>query len=251
MVQAVLYTAINPSDPPKTRAERVKLSSAARQKLNNTTSWMALKRILALNFSRRDFVATLTFADTFCPRTRQEARAILKKFLVQLRARRRSRGAKLLYVYAIEGFYPGGRPHYHIVINGTKKDYAEIRELWTYGTDLKFVTVGEYGYEELAKYLSKEARNFGRSKVGDRSWVCSRNIERPVSPPTEWVPESFKIEIPAKASNIKREVVQNEWGRYEYVEYLLPGRRLRSRRRPKGNANSDPAFSKLGTVYNK
>lgn len=237
LIQEILYTAVNPSDPPKTRAERSKLSSAARQKLNNKCSWMALKRILALNFSRRDMVATLTFSDNFIPRTRQEARAILKAFFAQLRQRRRQRGATLLYVYAIEGFHPGGRPHYHVVINGTKRDYAEIRELWTYGTNLKFETIQEYGYEELARYLSKEAREFGRGRVGDRSWVCSRNIERPVATPTEWVPETHELNTPKGATNIKREVVTNEWGRYEYLEYLLPGRR---KSRPKNKKESCP-----------
>lgn len=231
LVQEILYTGVNPSDPPKVRAERAKLSSAARQKLNDKCSWRALKRVLALNFSRRDFVATLTFADNFVPRTRQEVRAIFRDFIARLRRRRRSRGAELRYVYAIEGFYPGGRPHIHIVINGTTRDYAEIRELWTYGTDLKFETIQEYGYEELAKYLSKEARKFGRGRVGDRSWVCSRNIERPVATPTQWVPETHDLKIPKGATNVKQEVLVNEWGRYHYLEYLLPGRRRRS---PKG-----------------
>lgn len=225
LVQEILYTGINPSDPPKTRAERTRLSSAARQKLNDKSSWMALKRILALNFSRRDFVATLTFSGNFVPRTRKEVRAVFRAFIGELRRRRRQRGAVLKYIYSIEGFYPGGRHHLHVVINGTKKDYDEIRELWTYGTDLMFKTIQEYGYEELARYMSKEAREFGRGRVGDRSWVCSRNIERPTVTPTTWVSEAHKLQVPKGAMNVKQEVVVNEWGRYEYLEYLLPGRR--------------------------
>lgn len=232
MIQEILYTGIAPTDPPRVRRERTKHSSAARRKLNDKSSWMALKRVLACNFRWTDLVVTLTFDDAHLPSTRAEARALLKKFLAKLRAQRRRRDKELVYVYALEGFYPGGRPHVHMVLNGTKADYAEIRRLWTMGTDLTFERLNAYGYEDLAKYLSKEAREHGRPKLGDRSWVCSQNIQRPVVEPTQWVAADFDLDVPKGATNIKWEVTENEWGRYVYLEYLLPGRRLGRRRRP-------------------
>jgi hypothetical protein len=33
-------------------------------------------------------------------------------------------------------------------------------------------------YQELAKYLTKEAREFGRAKPGERSWRASRNLKK-------------------------------------------------------------------------
>lgn len=233
LVQEILYTGINPSDPPKMRAEKTKLSTKARQRLNDKSSWKNLMRVLAINFSRADLVLTLTFADGFLPAGRQEARLRLKKFLELLREEWRRRGLELKYVYSLEGFYPGGRPHVHIVINGSHVAYQKIRELWAYGSNLKFERLNEYGYEDLARYLSKEAREYGRAKVGERSWVCSRTIKRPIIEPTQWVAESFGLSPPPDAINIKREVVENEWGRYIYLEYLLPRRRQKKRDGPK------------------
>lgn len=233
LIQEILYTGITPKDPPKVRKEKTKHSSAARRKLNDKSSWKVLKRILARNFKWTDLVVTLTVADEFLPNTRAELRALLKKFLADLRLARRRRGRDLLYIYALEGFYPGGRPHIHIVINGTGADYGEIRRLWAFGDNTKFETVNVYGYEELAKYMSKEAREHGRPKPGERSWVCSRNIERPIVGPTTWVPDTFELEIPRGATNVRWEVVENEWGRYVYLEYLLPRRKLRRRKLPR------------------
>lgn len=233
MIQEILYTGIAPTDSPRVRQEKRKHSTAARRKLNDKSSWMALKRVLACNFGWKDLFVTLSFDDAHLPRNRAEARAMLKESLAKLRAQRRRRGKKLVYAYALEGFYPGGRPHVHIVLNGTKADYAEIRRLWTFGSDIKFERLDAYGYEDLAKYMSKEAREHGRTRLGERSWVCSRNIERPIVEPTQWVPADFDIDVPKGASNIKSEVIENEWGRYVYLEYLLPGRRLSRRKRPK------------------
>lgn len=240
MVQEVLYTGINPADPPKVRAEKTKMSSKARQKLNDKSSWKNLLRILAINFCRMDHVLTLTFSNEHLPKSRTDARMLLKKFLFRLREEFRRRGIELKYVYALEGFYPGGRPHVHIVVNGSTMSYKELREIWEYGNNLKFERLNEYGYEELAKYLSKEAREYGRARVGDRSWVCSKSIVRPIVEPTQWVAESFNLEAPLGAINIKKEVIENEWGRYIYLEYLLPRRKQRKRKTPKAKAKYRP-----------
>lgn len=233
LVRVGLWSASFPSDSPKARAEKQKFSSEARQRLNDRTSWEKLKMMLAANFSGTDLVVTLTYDDAHLPKSRADARACLKRFFALLRTERKAAGMPMLYIYNIEHLHSGGRFHHHLVINGTGADYDMIRRLWEYGSDLNFEKLDDYGYEELAKYLTKEAREYGRQYVGDRTWVCSRNLKKPEVQPAEWVSPDIRLEPPANAYVLRRESKVNEWGRFEYLEYLLPSEPKARRVRPK------------------
>lgn len=233
LVREAMWTASFPSDSPKARAEKQKFSSAARQRLNDKASWQKLKMILAATFGRRDLVVTLGYDDAHHPSTREEARKKVKAFLTALRAARKEQGRDLLYVYNIEQFHGNRRFHHMIVINGTGKDYALIRSLWKNGTDIEIDRIETWGYEELAKYMTKEAREFGRAHVGDRTWVCSRNCKKPEVMPTEWVSGDVRLDPPPNAFVLQRETIQNEWGCFFYLEYMLPPEPKAKRCRPK------------------
>ncbi len=233
LVRECIWTASFPSDPAKVRAEKQKFSSAARQRLNDKASWEKLKMLLAATFDARDLVITLGYDDVHLPRNRDEARKRIKAFLVALRTERKKQGRELAYVYNIEQFHGNGRFHHMIVINGTGQDYAMVRRLWANGTDIDFDRIDTWGYEELAKYMTKEAREFGRGHVGDRTWVCSRNCKKPEISPTEWVSGDVRLEPPVNAHVLRRESIQNEWGYFYYLEYMLPIRTKALRHRPK------------------
>jgi len=233
LVREVLWSAAYQSDPPKVRAAKMKCSSAARQKINDRYSWQKLKMTLAANFSYTDLVVTLTYSDGHLPRNREEARKILKRFLTQLRDYRRCRGKDLLYVYCIEDKHDEGRLHHHLVINGTSQDYDLIRSLWTWGTDIDIQPLEIWGYEELAKYMTKEPREYGRVDLGARTWVPSVNLRKPESPPAEWVPDSVRLEPPANAHVLYKDQQDNEWSRFAYIEYLLPELPIGQRTRPR------------------
>ena len=233
LVREALWDAPMPSDPPRARAEKSKHSSAARQRLNDRYSWQKLKMVLAANFTGSDLVATLTFDDEHLPPDRAAARKIIRKFFAQLRAHRKARGEELRYVYVIEDKHGDGRLHYHVVLNGTGADYELLRSLWPYGSDLEFAKVDAWGYEELAKYLTKEPREYGHTEVGARTWVPSLNLAKPEIEPTQWVSGSMRLEPPANAHVLRREQVENEWGRYCYLEYLLPEPPTPNRCRPR------------------
>ncbi len=222
LVREVLWSASFPTDTLKARAEKAKTSSAARQKINLRCSWQKLKLVLAANFDYTDLHVTLTYDDAHLPPDKDAARKLLKKFLVQLRDYRRAHGGDVYYVYCTEDKHGDGRIHHHIVINGTGQDYDLIRSLWIYGSDVYFATIDQYGYDELAKYLTKEPREYGKTDVGGKTWVPSHNLHKPEVSPTEWVPESVMLSPPANAYILSREGFENEWGRYSFVEYLLP-----------------------------
>jgi len=73
------------------------------------------------------------------------------------------------------------RLHHHIVFNGVGPgDLEEIQSLWTSigGGYVRAEPVDVHYYRELAKYLTKEAREFGRAKPGERTWRGSRNLRK-------------------------------------------------------------------------
>lgn len=233
LVREAIWSTPFPNDTPKARAEKSRCSSAARQRLNDKFSWQKLKMTLAANFTYSDIMVTLTYDDDHLPRNREEARKLLKRFLTQLRAYRKDRGDDLKYVYCTEDKHGDGRLHHHIVINGTGADYEIIRKLWTSGTDLHFDELDIYGYEGLAKYMTKEPREYGHTEVGARTWVPSMNLNKPDVRPTEWVDGNVSLEPPLNAHILFKESFENEWGRFSYVEYLLPEEPNAVRIRPK------------------
>lgn len=237
LVREALWTAPMPNDSPKARAEKSKCSSAARQRMNDKYSWQKLKMTIAANFGYADIVVTLTYDDAHLPKDKEAARQYLKKFFAALRSYRRTRGETLKYIYCTEDKHGDGRIHHHVILNGTGEDYELIRSLWCYGSNIEFERLDIYGYEELAKYMSKEAREFGHGKVGARTWVPSKGLAKPVVE-TEWVDAGVRLDPPRNAHIIASEQTETEWGKWEYLEYLLPEdppmRRVRPRK-PKPN----------------
>lgn len=175
------------------RAGRCRPTSAAQQFYNDKCSWRELELILAANFGRMDYVATFTYDDWHLPPDRAPANKCMGKFIRDLRGARRKRGQGLKYVYVTEGWhgkseddYFGGdgrledrRLHHHMVLNGCGPgDLEEIRSLWRGGGYVRIEPVDVHYYRELAKYLTKEAREFGRARPGDHVWHASRNLEK-------------------------------------------------------------------------
>ena len=232
LVKQALWSAAFPCDTPKARAEKARCTTMARQARNDKAAWEKLKMILASNFDYQDLMITLTYDDNHLPPNIIAARKLLKKFLGQLREYRRCRGDELRYVYVTENVHGDGRIHHHLVINGTGQDYDIIRSLWIYGENLEFSRVESWGYEELAKYLTKEPRKYGRNCVGERMWTPSRNLKKPVVHPTEWVSEDVRLEPPVNAHVLKSHSFKNEWGSFSYLEYLLPDQPKQQRSRP-------------------
>lgn len=232
LVREVLWTPTFPSDTPKQREAKTKISSAARKKINQRYAWQKLKMQLAANFSPSDLHIVLTYDDEHLPADATSARKCIKKFFAALRKHRKARNQELYYIYNMENRHGDKRLHHHLVINGSGEDYDLIRSLWIYGTDLNFERIDAYGYAGLAQYLTKEARDEGLP-VGARSWVPSLNLKKPEVSLTEWVPDSMRLDPPPNAYILEREGMENEFGRFEYIEYLLPEPPVHQKARPR------------------
>ena len=177
----------------RARSGRSQPTSKAQGFYNLKSSWRELELMLATNFGAKDMVLTLTYDDEHLPPNKHEAGKLFQKFATKLRSVRRRRDEELLYIYCIEGFHGKSynpifgedceledkRLHHHAVINRIgPDDLEEIRSLWPYGGYIRVEPLDVHYYRELAKYLTKEARDFGRGKPGERTWRASRNLKK-------------------------------------------------------------------------
>lgn len=225
LVCTVVYTGPSPGDPPKQRAQKQKASTAARERLNARTSYEKLERCLADNFDNGDLLVTLTYAPEHLPDTRKKAVGRLRTWLPKVRAARKARGhPSLRYVYVTEGCCPGGRIHHHLVMDATGDDLEELQQLWRWGkveiTRLAFDR--DHTYEDLASYLTKEPREWGHPRVGERMWTPSLGLTRS-EPETVQVPDMVTVEAPPEAVTVSKDGPhQNGWGEWCWIKYLLP-----------------------------
>lgn len=175
------------------RSGRSKATSAAQQFYNYKCSWRELELMLAANFGSQDLVVTFTYDDEHLPIDKKAGDKCLQKFFRRLRSARRLREQELRYLYSTEGFHGAQRDeyfgddraledrriHHHVVLNRVSgDDLEEFRSLWPYGGYVRVEPLDIHYYQELAKYLTKEAREFGRGKPGERSWRASRNLSK-------------------------------------------------------------------------
>ena len=224
----LLYSQATAADDPKTRAEKTRRSSEARQRQNARTSREACEELMAANFDRGDLFVTFTYRDA--PPTREAALRRFNAFLRLLRLARAARGERVLYIKCTEHIRDDGsegRWHHHAVINATGHDYDEIRSLWAaWGDNVDFEGLLEAreSYESRARYMCKE-----RPPVGKQCWTPSRGLRRPTRT-SELVDDALTItpsSLPAGAVILEHSEDQNEWGTFVYYKYILPYREPR------------------------
>jgi len=221
MVTGVIYTVSRERDTESERSAKQNISTQAREVMNLRFSWQKLEQVLASNFVYSDLHLTLTYGDDCLPSCRADARKILQRFLAAFRAeRKKETGEALQYIYVTEGNHGLKRLHHHVVINGTGADFALIKRLWKYG-NVHFNTIGAVGYTKLALYLTKEPRDGGKWVIGERTWTPSLGLKRP-KPDRGWVPDNFTLTPPPGANVLLAETVQNHYGEFTFLKYLLP-----------------------------
>ena len=88
---------------------------------------------------------------------------------------------------------------------------------------MRIEPVDVHYYKELAKYLTKEAREFGRARPGERSWRASRNLRRYEVEYIEIASDSVTLTPPPGAVDYVQFSEKNPYGFADCVvaEYLL------------------------------
>ena len=219
IVTTIIYTAPEPLDGKRARAEKSRMTSAAQKAMNDKAARGRLEMLLAANFTGRDLFVTLTYRDEDLPQNRAAAVKLLRGFIKAFRAHRKARDQELKYIYTTEEKHGEARLHHHLVINGTGADMEIIRSLWPYGDVVDMEYVGQRDFETLALYLTKESVS-GRP-VGAQMWTASRNMKKPVVK-SSYVPNDTMLAVPVGCHIIEREERVTEFGSYCYIKYKMP-----------------------------
>lgn len=225
-------------EPGRRRGGRCRPTCAAQQFYNDKCSWKELELWLASNFGSHDLVLTPTYGKAHLPESREDANKNVRKYLKDVRKVRRKRGEDLKYVYVTEGWHGksedewfGGdgeledrRLHHHVVINGVGPgDLEELQSLWQGGGYVRIEPVDVHYYRELAKYLTKEAREFGRARPGEKTWVRSMNLVKYEVEYIEIPTDSVTLSAPPGAVDYVQFSEKNPFGFADCIgaRYLL------------------------------
>lgn len=250
LVKTILYTAPEPRDGERARAEKSRMTTAARQAMNDKTARTKLEMLMAENFTGRDLFLTLTYRNADLPPKRAAAVKLLRKFLKELRRHRTARGQELRYIYTTEEKHGAARLHHHLVLNATGRDVEVIRSLWPYGDVIDVEQIDEDDFAALAVYITKESVE-GRP-VGAQMWTRSRNLRQP-KVETCFVPDDTTLTAPPGCHVLEKKEELTEYGSYCYLKYRLPPPAVpkagfaagRARKLPAAQPNTGPADSDL------
>lgn len=219
IVKTILYTAPEPRDGERARAEKSRMTTTAQKAMNDKSARGRLEMLMAANFTRRDLFVTLTYRPEDLPAKRAVAVKRIRKFLKDLRKHRTVRGQELRYIYTTEEKHGEARLHHHLVINATEQDIEVIRSLWPYGDVIDVEQVDEDDFAALAMYITKESVE-GRP-VGAQMWTRSRNLKQPTIESC-YVPDDTTLAVPPGCDTLEREEKVTEYGSYSYIKYRLP-----------------------------
>lgn len=215
------YLPLRGAAPVSQRQERLNYSTRIREAINFRTSKDKLWLLLECNFKPGDLYVTVSYRDDNLPKTKDRAERNLTWFIRALRAERIAKGQDLVYVRVTEGLHGDHRMHHHLIINATGDDYETIRRLWAkFGDSVKI-----YPYQckppyKHAEYLTKEPKEKGRRKVGERMWRISRNAKRPITT-IEEVPQGEELIIPSGSDKVDEYEKNNSFGRFQYKAAIL------------------------------
>lgn len=213
---------LSADDTPFERAEKNKIllpkgdSSVCRTRVDRLELRLALYGYEGSHY-------TLTFDNEHLPDSFKACRKIWKKFLRVLT--KWKPGWSRDYVYLIEGRHGDHRFHIHLVVRDSDFSPAEIRYLWTYGTDVDDEPVlrGPHdSYRRLARYFNKEATDGVTIPIGTRTWVCSKSLIAKLPPMEKFRSSTGYIRIPKDARARGTYDTQNEFGVYRYAWYINP-----------------------------
>lgn len=161
------------------RAEKVKESREAQKRLNNKNRVKEIVRLMCANFSKKDYILTLSYKDGYLP-DEDRARKDMKNFIARVKRKRKKAGLPpMKYIYVIEFALEGKktkkvRLHSHMIMSGGL-DRDELEELWGKGRcQVRRCQPDDFELTGFAEYIGKMAADKGK-----HSYAASRNLDKP------------------------------------------------------------------------
>lgn len=156
----------------QSRKKKEKESLPKQKNLNDKNSRKHLSRLLNTNFTDKDFFVTLSYSDNKRPKNEKRVSKDFENFLKRLRRfLKKNNKEELKYINVVE-YDENIKIHNHMVMNGIV-DISDLERIWGNGNvEVSKLRSNELGYEELAKYLTKDPK-------GKKRWSQSRNLKKP------------------------------------------------------------------------
>lgn len=162
---------------PRKEKCKCKESSTKQKNLNNKNARKHLTRLVNANFTNRDIALHLTYDDKNLPGSEKEARRDVWNYIRKMKNyRKKNNLPELKYIAVVEAPEEDGkkkRIHHHLIIDGAV-DRDTVESMWRKGrANADRLKADEYGYEALARYISKDPK-------GKKRWSASKNLKQPV-----------------------------------------------------------------------
>lgn len=205
------------------RKDRVKPTKEEQKKINLKNTIKNLRILLNANFKGGDYHVILGYKKEERPKTVEEMRKDIDKFLRLLRNEYRKQGMVLKYIHVMEVGKRGAR-HHHLVIN--QIDPRIISKCWEKGR-VQFFPLDDSGqYRLLAEYLTKNAKS--SDAIQKKAYNSSKNLYRPEPEYTIVTHRDFfRAEArPIKGYYVDKDTVQKgihspEYGALGFFRYTL------------------------------
>jgi len=160
------------------RGIRKRATTAAQKYLNDRNAKNRFTDTVHLNFTASDIAVRLDY-QKFLKRNRrnptpEEAKRIMRNYLLRLKRIYAACGRELKYIYVTEIGKVGGNVHHHLIVNGIS-DRDSIEQCWTEGYgNTRRLQFSEKGVAGLAHYMSKDP-------MTKKMWYGSRNLIKPTA----------------------------------------------------------------------
>lgn len=200
---------------PRERAERRKVTSEAKRKINALNRRFELMKLVSVNFTPgRDLFVELGWDHE--PDEKEDAQA-LKSFHRRMRRAFQKAGREYKYILVTETHKRDGsdtRLHHHVIMTGlTGRDLALVAEAWPYGSvDVRSLRELTDNFEDTCKYLLKE-----KKPKNKRAYNTSSNLKRPPEPLKRRVAESADLIVPPGVKLVNRDRRDTDCGRYQIL----------------------------------
>lgn len=182
------------------RADRVKATPEEQKRINTRQAEKKLRRLINANFSGNDFHVVLPYIHKRGeePRSREDMRDDIARFLRTMRKAYKAAGQELKYIHVAEIGQKGAR-HHHIIINHI--DTSEIVKAWPHARAQIFPLDSSGQYAKLASYLikytDKHVGDGTPEEIQSKRWACSRNLVRPETKKRIITGRAWYRELPA------------------------------------------------------
>lgn len=237
-------------DCPRARAEKRHHTSQVQQALNDKNALIYNAAVIAGTFldDPSSLFATLTLDDEHYPFSERAGESLgkilklLDNYIARLQRLAKRRGVTLAY-----GWSPGkgdfGRYHIHMLIKGLSRE--DVVTVWGLGevkayhlykdtaflADREWMCAGrkEVNPEAIARYMMQNAQPL--RKVGGRLIHFSRSCVRPEVEESAPVSDGFRLEAPEGSTTVDQRTETTMYSSFAFVSYLLPGKKIRKRKR--------------------